>query len=73
MDFGFQSFEWVINNEASDLFQFFDKDKALIFESGNTDEGWLRVKVAVEENEVIIWAAAKFEPNFPTCYSDFQF
>jgi hypothetical protein len=54
-------------------FKFFAKNKELIWTIGNTDSRLFVDTVVLSDNEVIIGVAAKVQPDYQSCYTDFQF
>ncbi len=52
-------------------FKFYDKDKKLILEIGDTWEGLWVKKVLIAENEVIVGVVCKLYPGRQSMYSDF--
>ena len=55
-------------------FSFFDKDGALLWEIGYTDDPELpKETVEIAENERIIGVKAKLYPDWQSIYTDWQF
>ncbi len=68
-------FSEVIHFRDEDIrgFSFFDKDGALLWKIGNTDDWLVNETVEIAENERIIGVKAKLRLSWQSVYTDFQF
>ncbi len=64
----------TINHNMQSIFgfEFFDKDGALLWDTGYTYTS-RKETVLLEENEVIVGVVAKLYPGYLSAYTDFQF